>query len=197
MTLRRLFGLGGVYEVLIAPFSQVLNQADADRAAGSPRSLSRAMSENVWDYPRPPRLEPCKRRARVEFGGQLIADSSRALRILETSHPPVIYIPAEDFIAGALVPSAANSTFCEFKGVADYLDVSAGGKVAEAAAWTYPRPVDAYAELADHVAVYPERMDRCLLDDEAVRAQEGDFYGGWVTDEIEGPLKGGPGTRGW
>ena len=98
------------------------------------------MSENVWDYPRPPRLEPCKRRARVEFGGQTIADSSRALRVLETSHPPVIYIPAEDFVAGALVPSDSSSTFCEFKGVADYLDVSAGGKVAEAAAWTYPRP---------------------------------------------------------
>jgi len=155
------------------------------------------MSENVWDYPRPPRLEPCTRRARVEFGGHLIADSSRALRVLETSHPPVIYIPAEDFIAGALVPSDANSTFCEFKGHADYLDVSAGGKVAEAAAWTYPRPVDAYAALAEHVAVYPEKMDRCLLDDEVVRPQEGDFYGGWVTNEIEGPLKGGPGTRGW
>ena len=154
-------------------------------------------TENVWDYPRPPRLEPCKRRARVEFGGQLIADSSRALRILETSHPPVIYIPAEDFTAGALVPSDTGSTFCEFKGVADYLDVSAGGKVAEAAAWTYARPVEAYAELEGHVAVYPEKMDRCLLDDEVVRAQEGDFYGGWVTDEIEGPLKGGPGTRGW
>ena len=155
------------------------------------------MSENVWDYPRPPRLEPCKRRARVEFGGQLIADSGRALRILETSHPPVIYIPAEDFVAGSLISSDANSTFCEFKGVADYLDVSAGGKVAKAAAWTYPRPVEAYAELIDHVAVYPERMDRCLLDDEVVSAQEGDFYGGWVTKNIEGALKGGPGTHNW
>ena len=155
------------------------------------------MSENVWDYPRPPRLEPCKRRARVEFGGELIADSSRALRVLETSHPPVIYIPVEDFVAGVLVPSDASSTFCEFKGVAEYLDVCAGGKVADAAAWTYPHPVAAYAALAGHIAVYPERMDRCLLDDEVVRAQEGDFYGGWVTDEIEGPLKGGPGTRGW
>ncbi|MEI6792378.1 MAG: DUF427 domain-containing protein [Actinomycetes bacterium] len=155
------------------------------------------MSENVWDYPRPPRLEPCKRRARVEFGGALIADSSRALRVLETSHPPVIYIPQEDFVAGSLRASAANATFCEFKGFADYLDVIGGEQIAEAAAWTYPKPVAAYAELAGHIAVYPEKMGRCLLDQEIVRAQEGDFYGGWVTDEIEGPLKGGPGTLGW
>ena len=107
------------------------------------------MSENVWDYPRPPRLEPCKRRARVEFGGQMIADSSRALRVLETSHPPVIYIPAEDFVAGALVPSDSSSTFCEFKGVADYLDVSAGGnglpvsahQFAHWRSWTHTREI--------------------------------------------------------
>ena len=153
--------------------------------------------ENVWDYPRPPRLEPCDRPVEIHLGGERIAASDRALRVLETSHPPTVYVPLADFVPGALVPSRARQTLCEFKGAASYYDVHGGGQVEEAAAWFYPEPVAAFAALKDHVAVYPGRMGRCVLGGEEVQAQEGDFYGGWITSGIEGPFKGGPGTRGW
>ncbi len=153
--------------------------------------------ENVWDYPRPPRLEPCSRKVEIFLGGEKIARSQGAWRVLETSHPPVIYVPEPDFLAGALAPSAARATFCEFKGVAEYLDLTGGGRTEKAAAWHYPDPVAAYSQLKGHVAVYPGRMERCTLGGEEVQAQEGDFYGGWITSDIEGPFKGGPGTRGW
>src|SRR3712207_6773528 len=104
------------------------------------------MTESVWDYPRPPRVEPSARRARVDFGGVTIADSTRALRVLETSHPPAIYLPIDDVLGGALEP-VGQRTVCEFKGVAAYFDVVAGGRRARAAAWTYPEPVAAYAAL--------------------------------------------------
>jgi uncharacterized protein (DUF427 family) len=154
--------------------------------------------ESVWDYPRPPRLEQSTRRVRVRLGGATIADSRAAYRVLETSHPPVLYVPPGDIDDGALAPSPrARRTLCEWKGQATYLDVRGGERVEAAAAWTYPEPVPAFAALRDHVAFYPSRMDECLLDDEVVAAQEGDFYGGWITADIEGPFKGAPGTRGW
>jgi uncharacterized protein (DUF427 family) len=136
------------------------------------------------------------RRVRIEFGGRVIADSTAALRILETSHPPTIYVPPGDVEAECFEP-AAGSSYCEWKGLAAYLDVVAGGRSEPAAAWTYREPVAAYAQLRDHIAVYPGRMDACWLGDERVSAQEGDFYGGWITAEIAGPFKGAPGTRGW
>lgn len=153
--------------------------------------------ESVWDYPRPPRLEPCSRRVRVELGGLVLADSTRALRVLETSHPPAIYVPPQDITPGALRPSERQPSFCEWKGVARYLDVLAGEVVGAAAAWTYPDPSAAFAALAGHVSFYPGRMDACRLDDELVQAQPGDFYGGWITADIQGPFKGAPGTLGW
>ena len=152
--------------------------------------------ERVWEYPRPPALVPCERRVRIELGGRTIAESTGALRVLETSHPPTIYLPPEDFAPGVLVP-APGRTLCEWKGSASYLDVVAGDRVEPAAAWTYRRPVPAYAALRDFVSVYPGRMDACHLDDERVQAQPGDFYGGWVTADLVGPFKGAPGTLGW
>ncbi len=148
--------------------------------------------ESVWDYPRPPAVVPCTRRVRVMLGGAVIADSARALRVLETSHPPGIYVPSADVRAGILSASP-RTTVCEFKGRAAYYDV--GDR--RAAAWTYPDPDPRYAALRDHVAFYPGRMDACFLDDEPVRAQAGDFYGGWITADIGGPFKGAPGTAGW
>jgi uncharacterized protein (DUF427 family) len=133
---------------------------------------------------------------RVEFSGHIIADSAAALRVLETSHPPTIYIPRSDIDATCLRP-AAGSSFCEWKGLATYFDVVAGERREERCAWTYEDPVERYAELRDHIALYPGRMDACWLDDELVRSQEGDFYGGWITDDITGPFKGAPGTFGW
>ena len=152
--------------------------------------------ENVWDYPRPPALVPCDRRVRLELGGMPIADSTRALRVLETSHPPTVYVPAGDVAAGVLHPAGQGSS-CEWKGRAAYYDVTAGGRTVARAAWSYPAPTARFAALADHVSFYPARVDAAWLDDELVRAQPGDFYGGWITSDLRGPFKGGAGTGGW
>ena len=153
--------------------------------------------ERVADYPRPPRVEPVPERIRVVFGGTTVADSTRAHRVLETTHPPVYYIPREDVVASALAPSTGGTTFCEWKGSASYLDVVAGGQHAERAAWTYPEPAPGFEPIRDAVAFYCAPMDACFVGDERATPQPGGFYGGWVTGAIEGPFKGGPGTQGW
>ncbi len=153
--------------------------------------------ESVWDYPRPPRVEPTGEHVVVVLGGTVVCDTRRALRVLETSHPPGYYLPFDDFAAGALRPATGES-WCEFKGVASYLDVlGAAGAVAPAAAWTYRSPSLGFEALAGHISLYPGRMDRCTVDGEDVVPQEGDFYGGWITRRVVGPFKGGPGSRGW
>jgi uncharacterized protein (DUF427 family) len=133
---------------------------------------------------------------RVVHGDVVIVDTRRAVRVLETSHPPSFYVPPEDVAAERLVPARGGS-FCEWKGQAAYFDVVAGDRAAARAAWHYPSPTAAFASLAGYVSFYPGRVDGCFVDDERVRPQEGDFYGGWVTDEIVGPFKGLAGTRGW
>ncbi|WP_329019174.1 DUF427 domain-containing protein [Streptomyces sp. NBC_01601] len=153
-------------------------------------------TESVWDYPRPPAIRSDSRRVRVEWAGTKVADTRRALRVLEISHPPVFYLPPEDVRTDLLLP-AQGSTWCEWKGRAVYWDLAIGPDVRMRAAWSYPDPTAGYERLTDHFAFYPTRVDRCTVDGEVVRAQEGDFYGGWVTAEIEGPLKGGPGTALW
>ena len=153
--------------------------------------------ESVWDYPRPPVVVPCPRHVRIELAGRIVADSGRALRVLETSHPPTIYIPPDDVVVKHLVPSRARSTWCEFKGAARYLDALVEERRREAVAWTYPEPSAGYEELRNHVAFYPGRVDGAWLDDERVLAQAGDFYGGWITADLVGPFKGAPGTAGW
>jgi uncharacterized protein (DUF427 family) len=153
--------------------------------------------ERVWDFPRPPAVEPLTRRVRVELGGEVLADSTAALRVLETSHPPTIYVPPADVRTALLRPSAGRGTWCEYKGAARYLDAVAGERRAERVAWTYPDPTPGYAALRDHVAFFPGRVDAAWLDDERVEAQDGDFYGGWITADVTGPFKGAPGTTGW
>ena len=152
--------------------------------------------ESVWDYPRPPAVRASSEHVQVWLGGELVADTTNALQVLETSHPPTWYLPRAAFAEGALRPTAGHS-FCEWKGTASYLDVVGGGRVAPAAAWFYPAPRARFAVLADHVAVYPAAMDRCKVDGELVQPQPGGFYGGWVTSKVVGPFKGGPGTLGW
>jgi uncharacterized protein (DUF427 family) len=132
----------------------------------------------------------------VVLGGVEVCRTSRAWRVLETSHPPGWYLPRADWLPGALEP-ADGSSYCEFKGVASYLDVVGGGVCAARAAWTYPQPTAAYAVLADAVAVHPAAVDGCFVDGERARPQEGGFYGGWITDDVVGPFKGAPGTLGW
>ena len=152
--------------------------------------------ESVWDYPCPPRVEPTTRRIWVVLAGVVIADTRRALRVLETSHPPVFYVPPDD-VRREHLSSSSLHTWCEFKGVASYFDANVGDRLVRDAAWYYHAPSPGYEALADHVAFYPGKMDACYVDGERVQPQTGDFYGGWITSEIEGPFKGGPGTRGW
>lgn len=152
--------------------------------------------ESVWDYPRPPRLEPVTARLRVLFNGVTVADTARGHRILETSHPPTYYIPREDVRMEHLAP-APGSSFCEFKGRAVYWTLRVGVRTAERAAWSYPDPAAAYADIAGDLCFYASRVDACFVGPEQVQAQEGDFYGGWITSSVVGPFKGGPGTRGW
>jgi uncharacterized protein (DUF427 family) len=152
--------------------------------------------ESVWDYPRPPRVEPSTRRLRVVVDGVTVADSRRAVRVLETAGAPAYYVPPEDVRTDLLVPAQGN-TVCEWKGTASYFHVQVGDRVARKAAWTYPDPNPEYAELQGWLAFYPARVDACLLDDEMARPQPGSFYGGWVTDDIVGPFKGERGTETW
>lgn len=155
------------------------------------------MPESVWDYPRPPRVEPCSKRIRVVLGGAVIADSTSTHRVLETSHPRVYYVPPGDVAPGALEPSRSGGTLCEWKGGASYFDVVGGGRRVERGAWTYPRPLPGFEAIAGAVAFNPGAMDECTVDGERVEAQEGGFYGGWITSDVAGPFKGGPGTSGW
>lgn len=152
--------------------------------------------ESVWDYPRPPRLEKSSKTIKVVFNGEVIAETTGAYRMLETSHPPVFYLPPEDVKMSHLT-DVPHQTFCEFKGAASYYTITVNDKTASNAAWRYANPNPAFQEIKDYIAFYPSRMDACYVDDEQVQAQEGDFYGGWITSDIVGPFKGGPGTWGW
>ncbi|MBE9205976.1 DUF427 domain-containing protein [Nostoc sp. LEGE 06077] len=152
--------------------------------------------ESVWDYPRPPRLEPTNKHIQIIFNGVTIADTHNAKRVLETSHPPSYYIPPEDIKMEYLI-SVPQSSFCEWKGRAGYYTIRVEDKEAQNAAWFYPSPTSAFASIQDHVAFYCHVMDACYVDGEKVQPQPGNFYGGWVTSDIVGPFKGGPGTWGW
>ena len=152
--------------------------------------------ESVWDYPRPPRVESSTRRIRVIFNNETIADSHKTWRVLETSHPPVYYIPLEDVQQHYLVPTQ-RTTFCEWKGAAQYYDLVVGDSTIRHGVWRYPQPTERFEAIKDCIAVYPSQMDTCYVDEEAVQAQAGDFYGGWITRDIVGPFKGGMGTWGW
>ncbi len=152
--------------------------------------------ESVWDYPRPPRLEPTSRHLQVYFAGVLIAETRNALRVLETSQPPAYYFPPED-VRMAYLHEAEARTWCEWKGRAGYYDLCVGEHLSPEAAWYYPHPTPAYAALKNYIAFYAGRAERCLVDGEVVRPQAGDFYGGWITSDVVGPFKGEPGTMGW
>src|SRR4051812_11620702 len=167
-----------------------LRSNQADRPVPGPGQ------ESVWDYPRPPRVEPSGRRVRIVVEGVTIVDTTRAYRVLETSHPPAWYVPPED-VRLDLVESSAGTSFCEYKGRATYRSLRVGDRVIRDAAWVYEQPAPGFEAIAHHLAFYPGRVDACYVDDERVLAQAGDFYGGWVTSDIVGPFKGGPGTIGW
>ena len=152
--------------------------------------------ESVWDFPRPPRLERSPRRIRALAGGVALADSVRALRVLETSHPPTYYLPPEDARMDLLVP-AEGSSHCEWKGRATYYDAVVEGRRYERVAWAYPQPTPAFAQLAHHLAFYLPALEAGYVDEERAQPQPGGFYGGWITCDLAGPFKGVPGSWGW
>ncbi len=152
--------------------------------------------ESVWDYPRPPLLQQVVKRIRIVFNGETIADTTRAWRVLETSHPPTYYLPLEDIRQEFLI-AEVGSSYCEWKGRANYYSVRVGDKTAENAAWYYPNPTGIFAPIKNAVAFYAGMMDACYVGEEKATPQPGGFYGGWVTSEIVGPFKGEAGTEGW
>jgi uncharacterized protein (DUF427 family) len=152
--------------------------------------------ESVWDYPRPPRLEPVPQRIQIVFVGETIADTCRAWRVLETSHPPVYYLPPEDVRREPLVPESGSS-FCAWKGKARYFTLRVGDREARRVAWSYHDPSPAFGSIRDHLAFYAGPMDECPVAGERGRAQPGGFYGGWITTGVVGPFRGEPGTEGW
>ncbi|WP_107666640.1 DUF427 domain-containing protein [Cyanothece sp. BG0011] len=152
--------------------------------------------ESVWDYPRPPRLEPCDKHIQIIFNGVTIADTKKAYRVLETSHPPTYYIPPEDIKMEYLQPTEKGS-FCEWKGPGNYYTLTVKDKQVVNVAWYYPNPTPDFADIKDYVAFYADPMDECLVDGETVTPQPGNFYGGWITSDVVGPFKGEPGSWGW
>jgi len=152
--------------------------------------------ESVWDYPRPPRVEPVPERIRVVVDGVTIADSTRALRVLETAGPPVYYVPPAD-VRTDLLSASPHSTICEWKGRASYHTLELGGRTIHNVAWSYPEPLPGYEAIRDHFAFCGGLVDEAWVGDERATPQPGRFYGGWVTSRIVGPFKGEPGTSGW
>ena len=162
--------------------------------------MSTRLVESVWDYPRPPRVEPVGERVRVIVEDLVLADTLDAVRVLETSHPPTYYLPRQDLRVELLAPSRRSSSLCEWKGQARYWDVVTSVSRRPAAAWEYLEPRPGYEALRGRVAFYASRVDACWVGDERARPQEGDFYGGWIAAWVTGGergFKGGPGTSGW
>ena len=152
--------------------------------------------ESVWDYPRPPRMELVTKTVKIMVDGQVLAQSQRSQRVLETSHPPVYYLPPDD-IAMELLTATSKKTFCEWKGLAHYYNFEFDGNVIADVGWAYAQPTRGFESIQHYLAFYPSRVEACFVGDEQVQAQAGDFYGGWITKDIVGPFKGEPGTWGW
>jgi uncharacterized protein (DUF427 family) len=152
--------------------------------------------ESVWDYPRPPSAQVTGRHIVVEVAGVVVADTTRAVRVCETSHPPVFYVPRDD-IADGVLERGSGGSWCEWKGAATYWDLVVGTRRVAQAGWSYEDPTRGFEHLTGAVAFYPGKVDRALVDGEPARPQAGGFYGGWITDEVVGPFKGEPGTLGW
>ncbi|PWN89342.1 DUF427-domain-containing protein [Acaromyces ingoldii] len=166
--------------------------------------------ESVWNYPRPPALQPTTARLRVvwrapDHSETVVADTTQGYRVLETSHPPTYYFPPSDVNQALLAPSAARRTWCEWKGQALYHDLKptqASTPLVKAKIWSYPSPTPGFAKIKDYMCFYASSGTDAAkyVDEDEVAAQEGDFYGSWITPEITGGdrgFKGGPGTWGW
>lgn len=103
-------------------------------------------------------ITPHPRRVRVTHAGRLLAETSHALSLKEATYPPVLYIPRADVDMSALAPSD-HTSHCPYKGDASYFTVTANGKTAQNAVWSYEHPYPAMAPIAGHVAFYTDRVD--------------------------------------
>lgn len=153
-------------------------------------------SESVWDYPRPPLVEPVTVELRVEFNGHVIGRTTAGYRVCETSHAPAYYFPPDD-VGRSYLELNSEASYCEWKGLAGYYDVLAGDRRSERAAWYYADPPKLFAAITNYVAFYAGAMDVCFVGMQAVSPMDGDFYGGWITPNLVGPIKGAPGTQHW
>jgi len=152
--------------------------------------------ESVWDYPRPPAIEEVSDHIRIIAFDTIILDANNSFRILETSHPPTYYLPVKSF-KNCSIEESRKTSFCEFKGQASYYDLKVGNEIIESFGWGYKKPNNNYSQIKNHICVYAHKVDSCYVNDERVQAQEGDYYGGWITSKIVGPFKGATGTWGW
>jgi uncharacterized protein (DUF427 family) len=166
---------------------------------GRPRRIAPGPGqESVWDYPRPPRVEPVPERLRVVVDGEVVAETTRGLRVIETAGAPVYYVPRDDVRADRLERGSGRTSHCEWKGTATYHSlVGARGTRIEDVAWSYEDPNPGYEAIRGHLAFYAGRVDEAWVGDERATPQPGGFYGGWVTSRIVGPIKGEPGSWGW
>ncbi|UCF18591.1 MAG: DUF427 domain-containing protein [Gemmatimonadota bacterium] len=151
--------------------------------------------ESVWDYPRPPCLNPDTRFIEVARSGVTVAKTRRAVRMLETASPPTFYLPPEDVSIEYLEKSRCTS-ICEWKGTASYWSLRLGDMTLRDVAWSYEDPSPGFESISGYLSFYPARVD-CFVDGFKVDPQPGRFYGGWVTPEVVGPFKGEPGSEWW
>jgi uncharacterized protein (DUF427 family) len=142
-------------------------------------------------------MQACEQPLRASVGGKRVAATDRGVRVLETAGAPTYYFPP-DAVDLAELTFVDQWSMCEWKGLAQQIDidrVEARSRI-ENAGWSYRRVFEEFFELVDWISFYPARVD-CFVGDEQARPQPGGYYGGWVTDELAGPIKGGPGSGGW
>jgi uncharacterized protein (DUF427 family) len=152
--------------------------------------------ESVWDYPRPPIIEREDRRIRIEHDGCILVNSIGAYRVLETSSPPVYYMPLDDVQTQYLEPSE-HTTLCEWKGIANFWSIRVDDRYVENAAWSYPEPWTGYGDIQHYIGFNAHKVDACFVGSHKVKPQPGKYYGGWITPEVVGPFKGIPGSKQW
>jgi len=137
---------------------------------------------------------------KVVFAGEVVAETSRGLKVVETAGAPVYHFPPEDVREECLRP-APGSSFCEWKGEARYFDLTVNGQTAKKAVYCYPDPLDdlgqGYSRIAGWYVFYAGAMDEVRVGEEKATPQPGGYYAGWVTSRITGPVKGAPGSEGW
>lgn len=102
-------------------------------------------------------VAPNPKRVRVSIGGDVIAETTRALTLKEANYPAVQYIPREDAVPSKL-QRTQHTTYCPYKGDASYFSIASGSKVLDNAIWTYETPYDAVKEIAGHLAFYPDKV---------------------------------------